>query len=247
MKHYIKITKDSTGNNYLAIDLEYNLVEPFLNQLQEILGESFEQYTKLQQVRDMGKYHITIMTVSEFNHTSKQMGFDKFTNQLQHLLKVGFDDIRFLGIGSSEKSENTAYYIVLESELLDEVRNKLNLDPKDFHVTLGFKWKDVYGVPKNKVIKTNQTFLTKLKYLYMNEGGTFEFVKGLTNFDYDFFKQIEPIEINETNAKFRCGMNDYFQVSLIDNKLFITAKWQDTNQLPILANTLVEKKFKQIQ
>lgn len=247
MKHYITILKDSTGDNYLGIELDYNVVQPFLNQLQEILGDTFEQYTKLQQDRDMGKYHITVLNVSEFNQTSKQMGFDKFTNQLQHLMRVGFDDIRLLGIGSSEKSGNTAYYVVIESELLDEVRNTFNLDPKDFHVTLGFKWKDVHGVPKNKVMKTNQSFLMKLKSSYTNEGGTFEFIKGLPNFDYDFFKQIEPIEINETNAKFRCGMNDYFQVSLIDNKLFITAKWQDTNKLPILSNTLVEKKFKQIQ
>jgi hypothetical protein len=247
MRYYTTIIKDSTGKNFLGIELDHNSVKPFLNQLQEILGDTFDQYTKLQQERDSGKYHITLMNVSEFNHTSKEMGFDKFTNQLQHLFKVAFDDIRLLGIGSSEKSGNIAYYVVVKSELLDESRNTFGLNPKDFHITLGFKWKDVHGVPKNEVIKLNQSFMMKLKSSYVKEGGTFEFIKGLENFDYDFFKQIEPIEINETNAKFRCGMSDYFQVSLIDNRLSITAKWQDTNKLPILSNTLVEKKFKQTQ
>ena len=72
------------------------------------------------------------------------------------------------------------------------------------------------------------SFLKKLKFEYMNEGETFDFIKGLQNFDFDFFKLIEPIQINETNAIFRCGDNDYLQVSLVDDRLTITGKWQET-------------------
>ena len=68
----------------------------------------------------------------------------------------------------------------------------------------------------------------------------------MLNFDLDFFKLIEPITINDSTAVFRCGDNDYIQLSLIDDKLSISGKWQDTNKLPILSNNLVTKKFKQI-
>jgi hypothetical protein len=85
-----------------------------------------------------------------------------------------------------------------------------------------------------------------LKSYYTKENETFEFIKGLPNFDYDLFKQVEPISIKETSAIFRCGENDYFQVCLVDDKLLITGKWQDTNRLPILSTNMIQKKFKQI-
>jgi len=247
MTHYLQILKDTLGNNYFGVHIDVNEVTPFLNQLQDILGESYKQFTELQQTRDNGKYHITFMSVPEFNSCSKEMGYDKFLSYLDHLMTVEIDDIKLLGLGNSEKSGNEADYVVVKSELLGLARQNLNLEEKDFHITVGFKWKDVFGVRKNVVMPPHNYFLKKLKSEYTKEGETFDFIKGLHNFDYDFFKLIEPISINETNAIFRCGDNNYLQISLIDDKLSISGKWQDTNKLPILANTLVEKKFKQIQ
>ena len=120
-----------------------------------------------------------------------------------------------------------------------------DLPEKDFHITLGFKHKDVHGVRKNEILKTTDPFLARLKKEYYKEGETFEFVKGIKNFDYDHFKLIEPISINDTTATFRCGNNDYFTVSLIDNQFYITAKWQDSEKKPILSDVLINKKFKE--
>lgn len=242
MGHYLEILQDTLGNNYVGINFDKQEILPYINQLQEILGDSFEQYHNLQQTRDKGKFHMTFISVMEYNEIAKITSLD----QLQHLMKIDFDDIRFKGLGSAEKAGNKSYYIVLTSELLQEARMTLGLDEKDFHITLGFKWKDVHGVRKNEVMKPYNGFLRILSDSYQKEGDTFEFLKGIQNFDYDFFKLIEPIQINESNAIFRCGDNDYFQVSLVDDKLLITGKWQDTNKLPILAQTLVERKLKQI-
>ena len=246
MAHYLQILKDTLENNYLGIVFPIEEVQPFLNQLKDYLGESYDEYINLQQTRDHGKYHLTLLSVPEFNSRSKEMGYDKFLNHLENLMKVNFDDIKLLGVGSAEKSGNRAFYIVVKSDLLNESRTALNLDEKDLHITLGFKSKDVQGVRKNDVMPPQNSFLKKLKFEYMNEGETFDFIKGLQNFDFDFFKLIEPIQINETNAIFRCGDNDYLQVSLVDDRLTITGKWQETNKLPILSTTLVEKKFKQL-
>lgn len=246
MNHYLEILKDSLGQNYVGIVFSVEEVEPFLNQLKEHLGESYDEYTKLQQIRDSGKYHMTFMSVMEFNQSSKEIGFDKFTTNLNHLMKVNFDDIKLLGLGTAEKSDNRTFFVVLKSELLNEARSTFGLDSKDFHITLGFKSKDVFGVPKNQIMTKTNSFLKKLKSNYMQEGESFEFVKGIKNFDLDFYQQIEPMEINDTNAIFRCGEHDYLQISLVDNSMTITGKWQDTNKIPILSQTLIERKFKQI-
>lgn len=246
MTHYLQILRDSNGNNYLGIILPIEEIQPFLNQLRDILGDNYETYTKLQQIRDNGKYHLTFLTVSEFNQKSKELGYDKFSQFLGNVQKSNIDDLKLLGLGTSEKSGNIAYYIVCKSELLDGGRNNFNLDPKDFHITLGFKDRDVHGVRKNLLMTQPGDFLKRLKFEYNREGQSFDFIKGLTNFDLEFFKLIEPIQINETNAIFRCGDNDYLQVSLVDNRLMITGKWQDFNRLPILSDTLIERKFKKI-
>jgi hypothetical protein len=246
MNHYPTILKDTSGNNYLGIQINSTIIDPFIEQMRDILGEGADEYINLQQNRDGGKYHITILNVMEFNQLSKEVGYDKFLNHVQHLLSTNIDDIRFLGLGKAEKSGNTSYFVVIKSELLKSLRDSFNLDEKDFHITIGFKWKDVHGVRKNEVLKVPNKFLKKLKSSFFNEGESFEFIKGLANFDYNFFKLIEPISINDSSAVFRCGNNDYLQLTLIDDRLTISGKWQDTKDLPILSDTLVQKKFKQI-
>ena len=246
MNYYIKILKDSIDKNYVGIEFSPEIITPFLDQLEDILGDKYEEYIKLQQQRDRGKYHLTLLPTMEFNQISARMGYDKFLNYLEGIFKVEISDLKLLGLGKAENAGNEAYYIVVKSEMLDMIRENLELTEKDFHITLGFKWKDVHGVRKNEIMKPSNGFLKKLKSSYLNEGETFEFVKGIKNFDLDFLKLIEPISINDSTAVFRCGDKDYIQLSLIDDNLSISGKWQDTNKLPILSNNLVTKKFKQI-
>jgi hypothetical protein len=243
MNRYITHLKDTLGSNFLGIKIDETEVHPFLNQLSDILGDQFEIYTSNQKKRDVDSYHITVINVSEYNSLSSDMGFDKFINSLDSILKANIDDIRLLGVGRAQKNENTSYFVVTKSELINEVRKMYGLSDKDLHITLGFNYKDVHGVRKNEIYKAQDPFLARLKKEYYKEGETFEFVKGIVNFDYDFFKLIEPIKINDTTATFRCGENDYFSVSLVENKFLVTSKWQDTNKLPILSDVLIRKKF----
>lgn len=245
MNHNIVYLKDNLGINYLGVKINQTEIQNFIDQLKNILGDSFDEYTSNQKKRDLDGYHITVINPIEYNTLSDEIGMDKFINSLDPVLKANIDDLRLIGIGGVQKNENTSYFIVVKSELLDEVRRKYNLPEKDFHITIGFKHKDVHGVRKNELYKLNDPFISRLKKEYFKEGETFEFVKGISNFDYDFFKLIEPIKINDTTATFRCGDNDYFTVSLVEDKLYITAKWQDTNKLPILSDVLIRKKFKE--
>jgi hypothetical protein len=246
MNHTIKYLKDNLENNYVGISINPELVSPFLNDMQDLIGENFLEYVENQKKVELGGYHITIISSFEYKTLLSEYGIDKFINKLDHILKVQIDDLKLLGLGKAEKSGNVSYFVVCKSDLLDEIRRIFNLPEKDFHITLGFKHKNVEGVRKNELIKKTEPFLKKLKNNYFKEGETFEFIKGVKNFDLDFFKLIEPIKINDTTATFRCGDLDYITISLIDNQFLITSKWQSAEKLPILSDVLIQKKFRNL-
>lgn len=153
MIYHISYLKDRVGQNYLGIEIPIDIVKPYLDKLKNHLSEEdYQIFTKNQQTRDSGHYHITVINVMDYNRLSKEMGVDKFVNSLEPIFKYEIDDLDMLGVGSASKETNTAYFIVCQSDKLDAVRTRFNLPKFDFHITLGFKSKDVFGVAKNKVI-----------------------------------------------------------------------------------------------
>lgn len=153
MIYYVSYLKDRLGNNYLGLNIPPDIVDPYLNELQNILGdEEFEIFTKNQQQRDSGKHHMTVINVADYNRLIQEVGMDRFINSLELIFNYEVDDLEMKGIGTATKSDNTAYYIVCKSDKLDAIRTRYSLPKFDFHITLGFKWKDVHGVPKNKII-----------------------------------------------------------------------------------------------
>ena len=164
----IEYLKDTLGSNYLGISINPIEIEPYLEKLKAILGDQYEIYTNNQKNRDLGKYHITVINVMDYNKLSAQIGIDKFINSLEPVFDFEIDDVKMMGVGKAEKSGNTAYFIVIKSDKLNAVREKYELPEHDFHITLGFKHKDVFGVRKNEVIKETTdserfTFWTQVK------------------------------------------------------------------------------------
>lgn len=234
--------KDTVGNNYLGISIWSTMIYPYIQQLREILGDSTDEYIKYQQDRDHGRNHITVINAADYNRLSKQYGIDKFVNSLEPILSHDFNDIRFMGIGTAERNGNRCYFIVVKSEQLQEVRRKYGLNDFDFHITIGFKYKDVHGVRKNEVMNISDPFLKLLKQKYYNNE-TFDFVKDIDGYELDNDIRVEPIKIEDTSATFRCGM-DYITIVLIDGSFKVVCKWQDSNKIPILSNHLINKIFK---
>lgn len=243
MKVKLEYLKDTIGNNYIGVNIYYNIVLPYLNQLEEVLEEDYKTYITNQQNRDRGKHHVTVINVGDFNRISKEIGMDKMTNLLEKYFDEEYD-ISLLGIGKAEKNENKTYFVVVKSDELQEIRKSFGLPEHDFHITLGFKWKDVFGVRKNEVMKVEEPFLKLLKKAFYKDNESFNFVKELTHFDGDPQDDVEPISIENTSAIFRVGEDKYYQISLIDKQLFITGKWEDNQKKPILSNTIVYRKLK---
>lgn len=153
MLYYLTYIKDAINNNYLGLKIPEAIVEPFLDRLKdEIGGDEFKIYTQNQKNRDRGEYHITVINVMDFNKISKDMGMSKFIESLELIFKYEIDDLEMLGVGSASKNSNTSYFIVCKSEKLDAVRTRFELSKQDFHITIGFNPKDVFGIPKNEVL-----------------------------------------------------------------------------------------------
>jgi hypothetical protein len=152
MTHYLTYLKDVIGNNYVGINVPTADVEPHLERLKEVLGEDYEIFTQNKMTRDRGHYHITVINVMDYNRLAKEMGMSNFLESLELIFKYPIEDLEMLGVGTASGKGNTTYFIVCQSDSLDAIRTRFNLPKYDFHVTLGFNKKDVFGVPKNKVI-----------------------------------------------------------------------------------------------
>lgn len=237
MSHYVSYLKDSIGNNYIGIRIYPEVVEPFLLKLKEILSEEdFKVYTQNQQNRDHGSHHITVINVMDYNRLSKEKGISNFVNSLEKVLEYPIDDLQMLGVGTASKNENRTYFVVCKSEKLDAVRKRFDLPPQDFHITIGFKWKDVFGVRKNEVLQTNSKFIQLLKQEFYKKEN-FNFIKSLENYDLPQDLEIIPLSISESYLKVLCG--EYLMdIGCLDNgNLYIFTKYkktnEDTNRLPM--------------
>lgn len=244
MTFYLTYLKDTIGNNYIGINVPSGNVEPHLNDLKEIIGEDdFEQYTKYQQDRDHGDHHITVINVMEYNSLSKKMGMDKFINSLDPIFKYEIDDVKMMGVGTAERNGNRTYFVVCDSEKLDQIRNRYGLPKQDFHITLGFKWKDVFGVRKNQIITKESKFLKLLRNdFYNNEN--WNFLKSISNFDLNPQSEIIPISIGDNRIKVKCD-GYYMDIGLLDDeKYWIMTKYQVEENLPRLSETEISRILK---
>ena len=204
MTFYITHLKDVLGNNYLGLDIPITIIQPYLNELRDILGEDdYVKFTENQIKRDGGHYHITVINVADYNRLSKHMGIDKFVNSLDPILKYPIDDLKLLGVGRAQKNENTAFFIVCDSAKLEAIRNRYELQKQDFHVTLGFNFRDVFGVPKNELFKKEGKFIQLLRTeFYKNEN--WNFIKNISNYDLDPKAEIIPVKLTDTYLKVKC-------------------------------------------
>jgi hypothetical protein len=163
-------------------------------------------------------------------------GVDKFVNSLDSILKYPIDDLQMLGIGTASKNTNTTYFVVCRSAKLKAIRDRYDLPEQDFHITLGFKWKDVFGVRKNVVLEKKSKFIQLLGQEYLKKEN-FEFLKKIENYSDNPDLEITPISLSETQFKIKVG-NTLMDVGLTDdNKFYIFTRYKDEKESPSLPTT----------
>lgn len=147
MYKQITYLTDSIGSKYIGIKFNKEEIEDLIylwssefDMNKEKDKVFFFNLIKNRLKRDGDEYHITIINVREM---SLIKNIDK-----KELSKIIINDIKFRGIGKALKDLNTAYFIVLDSEMILNLRLEYGLPPSDLHITLGFDKKDVHGVHK---------------------------------------------------------------------------------------------------
>jgi hypothetical protein len=243
MIYYLQYLRDTIGNNYIGIQLPSGTVTPFLSELKSIIGEDdFKSYTDNQQKRDHGDHHITVINVMEYNALSKSMGIDKFINSLEPIFKYEIDDLKMMGVGTAAKNENRSYFIVCDSDKLEAIRDRYELPKQDFHATLGFNFKDVFGIRKNQVLEKEGKFLQLLKQEYY-KNDNWEFIKSIGNFNLSKDKELIPVDLSDSKIKFKCDSN-YTEIGLLDDERFwVMAQYPIEEELPRLSEMEISKKL----
>ena len=247
MIKHIENIKDLMGNYYIGINIYKDSIYPFLEQLKDLLEDEYEEYVSYQQNRDMNHYHITVIRPMEISNLEKQYGLAKFRELIENDFDYPIDDIQLLGIGKAENGNNKAFFIVVRSEKIQAIRKNWGLEPFDLHITIGFKFKDVFGVPKNQVLKIDLVFTKLFKKYYYDDNEDFEWVKYLQNFDGDENYDVKIINLKDTLARFRIGNKHYCEVVEVGGDLIIGSRWYENKpdpEIPIMSKTILNRKLK---
>lgn len=230
MIYKVGYIKDVLNNNYLGLKFNYGFMKPFLTELYQIVADNDKYETLIgnQQRRDKKEdysHHATIINVMEFNKLAEKYG-SSLQQRLDAVFSLDISDLKFKGIGKAEKNSNEAYFVILESPTLDEIRTSFGLEPKDFHITIGFDKKDVFGVRKNQVLEYD-TKIERLYKLNMEKYGSHKWIFDIENFSEELKNvpedKIKLVEVGKNNIQYIVG-NIQITITLIDDKLRVVTK-----------------------
>jgi len=114
------------GCLYLFID---NINTVFLDKIDN-------EYKINQQNRDNNKYHITVINSTELD----SIDYEEMNEDINYIN---------LGLSKLQKDNNEVYFLFIYSDDLNQIRQRYNLEPKYFHITLGFKFNDIHDKDKS--------------------------------------------------------------------------------------------------
>lgn len=150
----LKIIQASNNQDYLAVDIPIEQMQHYEHFLSTQIGlDAIENKHR----RDRGHFHVTVLNAMQYGKL-KKFNPEGFNNLLKHLGKT-FEFFSY-GIGLAQKENNQAWFVVCENPELQALRIELNITEKqDFHITLAFEQKDVFGLSKarDSVIYDNST------------------------------------------------------------------------------------------
>jgi hypothetical protein len=129
--------KDNKGLKYIGGLVRKEDLTPYLAQMKNLLVTHFVDYRHNQAERDHNQFHMTLINPYEYKTID------------QSKIKLGETfSITLKGLGRVSKENKEAYFVVINSDTAQSHRQQLKLPNKDFHITLGFKPEDVFGISK---------------------------------------------------------------------------------------------------
>lgn len=130
------------GGRYLGVSIPREDVQPYLDQINGLVGiDKYIKLTENQIRRDGGEYHVTLLSPEEYGRCNLD-DIEEYIGQEVRL--------NYIGLGNVKKGKDEVYFVVINSPECDEIRGDLGLSSRDFHITLGFTNKDIFGVRKDE-------------------------------------------------------------------------------------------------
>ncbi len=129
--------QDKQGLKYIGGLVMVKDLTPYLAQMKKLMTTDFADYRHNQASRDHGEFHMTLINPYEYQ------AIDQSKIAIGETLTISLK-----GLGRVAKDNKETYFVVVESSMAQSYRQQLKLTAKDFHVTLGFKPEDVFGVSK---------------------------------------------------------------------------------------------------
>jgi hypothetical protein len=129
--------QDNKGLKYIGGLVTEEDLAPYLAQMEKLLVTNFVDYRHNQGERDHNQFHMTLINPYEYKAID------------QSKIKLGETfSITLKGLGRVSKEHKETYFVVVNSGTAQSHRQQLKLPNKDFHITLGFKPEDVFGISK---------------------------------------------------------------------------------------------------
>lgn len=137
----LRIIKDVNDNPYIGVIVnDMNLDFKNLLKLSFKTIDDFAAHNNRLLLRNNNHYHITVFNAMECS---------KFPTLLFYN-DVNIYDIKLKGVGSIKQKKMETYFIPCVSTQLNDLLKSVDLKPKDFHITIGFTDKDLFGQRKNE-------------------------------------------------------------------------------------------------
>jgi len=167
---YLTWIKDAVGKEYLGIKIDEYQITKFLQEMKEYLGEDdFDLYRQSQIRRDGKSFHITVVSSSEIESVLPKLGAHNFYDVINYYKKRTYE-INMISLGQNSYKKDQTIFIIVKDPFLTQLRLDLNLQPKDFHITLGFRKRDIHHLTKDETsaIKNQTKFIKLFKQKFYN-------------------------------------------------------------------------------
>jgi atypical dual specificity phosphatase len=174
-----------------------------------------QEYINNRVKRDGEHHHITLIQKNELE--SKVM-----IDLLETIKTCKYYSKMFnIGIGRATKGNEEVYYQIIYWPIGNEIRRELNLPPKDFHVTLGFKNKDIHGINKGystlipryinlTLLDSSETFFMAFDYKdHKSDKVKYEFLELLDVFNFPSLDERQKCILLDTRIKIYSKLKDY--------------------------------------
>ena len=123
---------ESKGNIYVVGDLIDTIAKYHIHTIDKT-------YINNQQIRDNNSYHITFILKSDINKPTSEL-----LNELNNSSLLNEEYILHYGMGRLTDNNNECYYQLIYWSLASDWLLSNNYPQKDFHVTIGFKFNDIF-------------------------------------------------------------------------------------------------------